>query len=158
MRVRFECAGRAARLSALFFLATALSAAIAAQTPAPLVGTWTFNPAKSTNNTGPLAFRRATCRIETSDAGVRVIYDIVRVRGGVTHTEWTGRLDGRDYAVQGIDAVVTNAYTRIDDRTYDIAQRVDGTLVVTARMTVSADGRTLTTTTPTTTTVYEKEN
>ena len=132
---------------------------MAAQAPVPLVGNWTFNPAKSTAVSGPLAFKRATCRIEPWEDGVRVIYDIVRARGGVTHTEWSGRLDGRDYAVEGVDAVVTNAYTRIDDRTYAVVQRVDGAIVVTARMTISPDGKTLTTTipgTPATTTVYDQ--
>ena len=32
--------------------------------------------------------------------GIKVVYDMVRPRGGVTHMEWTGKLDGMDYAVQ----------------------------------------------------------
>ena len=42
--------------------------------------------------------------------------------------EWTGRFDGKDYAVQGIDYVLTNAYNRIDDHTYEITVKVDGAM------------------------------
>jgi succinyl-CoA synthetase beta subunit len=65
----------------------------------------------------------------------------------MTHLEWTGRLDGQDYPIQGIDEVLTNAYTRVDDRTYDIVVKVDGSRVATARIAIAADGKTLTTVT-----------
>ena len=35
------------------------------------------------------------------------------------HLEWTGKFDGNDYPVQGVEVVLTNAYRRVDDRTYD---------------------------------------
>ena len=76
-----------------------------------------------------------------------VTYDMVGVRGGVTHLEWSGRFDSEDYAVQGSDAMLTNAYRAIDDRSYEIVVRVDGRLAATATVTVSPDGRTLTVTT-----------
>ena len=72
------------------------------------------------------------------------VYDMVGTRGGVTHIEWTGRFDGRDYPVQGVDYVMTNAYQRIDDRGYEITVKVDGRPAATTRATVSADGNTLT--------------
>jgi hypothetical protein len=91
---------------------------------------------------------------------------MVGIRGGVTHTEWTGKFDGKDYAMQGVDYVMTNAYRKVDDRNYEIAIKLDGVLTATARVTVSADGRTLrvaseersaTGQTKTTTTTYEKQ-
>lgn len=138
------------------------SALVAAQ-PAPTwFGNWTYNAGKSSPPVGPLPFKRATCRIEPWRDGVRVVYDLVRVRGGITHLEWVGKVDGRDYAVQGVDAYVTNAYQRVDDRTFDIVQKVDGNAAVTARMTLSPDGATLTTITPgasgqSTTTVFDRQ-
>jgi hypothetical protein len=41
---------------------------------------------------------------------------------------------------------MTNAYRRLDDRSYAIDVKVDGTPVATATASVSADGRTLTVT------------
>ena len=41
---------------------------------------------------------------------MKVIYEMVHPRGGVTHLEWMGRIDGKDYPLQGIDAFVTYAY------------------------------------------------
>ena len=69
------------------------------------------------------------------------------MRGGITHLEWTGKFDGTDYPVQGVEVVVTNVYRRVDDRTYEVVQKVDGEVSVTARMAVSPDGKTLTTVT-----------
>jgi hypothetical protein len=97
---------------------------------------------------------------------MKVTYDMVGVRGGITHLEWTGRLDGHDYPLQGVDDVLTNSYTRIDDRTYDIVLKADGVKAATARVSISPDGRTLTTVTTSrnaggrsvsTTTVYERQ-
>ena len=44
---------------------------------------------------------------------MKVVYEMVHPRGGVTHLEWMGKLDGKDYQLQGIDAFVTYAYTQI---------------------------------------------
>src|SRR5262245_33212423 len=85
-------------------------AGVRAEAPPLLVGTWHFNPAKSTANADLVPFRRGTCRIETWEDGFKVTYDLVRMRGGITHLEWTGKADGMDYAVQGVEVDVTNAY------------------------------------------------
>lgn len=75
---------------------------------------------------------------------MKISYDMVGIRGGVTHVEWNGRFDSKDYPVQGIDYVMTNAYTRIDDHTYSIVIKRDGQISATVRVTISPDGRTLT--------------
>jgi hypothetical protein len=69
---------------------------------------------------------------------------MVGTRGGVTHLEWTGAFDGRDYPVQGLDYVMTNAYARIDATSYSILVKVDGIPQATTRVSVSPDGNTLT--------------
>ena len=83
-------------------------------------------------------------RIEPSDDGLRVVYDMVRRRGGVTHMEWSGRFDGRDYPVQGIDYVLTNSYRTLSERSYQIVVRVDGREAAVATAVVSADGSRMT--------------
>lgn len=110
---------------------------------APWVGTWEQDFERSTRRDGPAPYKRVTLRIEPAGDGLAVIYDMVGVRGGVTHLEWTGRFDGRDYPVQGVDYVLTNAYRRLDDRSYEIAVKVDGQLAATATTSVSADGDTM---------------
>jgi hypothetical protein len=118
-----------------------------AQVPPAWLGTWTLNVGKSTYVPGPPPYRRGTFAVRAQGDEVTVVYDLVRPRGGVTHMEWTGRFDGRDYPVQGVEAVVTNAYVRLDDRTYDIVVKLDGRVTATSRVVLSADGRTMTTTT-----------
>ena len=137
---------------------------LAAQAEAPWLGAWKLNPAKSTTNSD--RYKRVTLKIEPSEDGLRVAYDMVGTRGGVTHLEWTGKFDGRDYAVQGVDYVLTNAYSLVNDRSYQIVIKVDGAVAATAKVEISPDGKTLTTLTTeknaqgqtaNTTTVYDKQ-
>ena len=69
---------------------------------------------------------------------------MVGVRGGVTHWEWTGMIDGKDYPLRGVEEVVTNAYTRTGDRSYTVTFKVDGRTTTTNNIVISADGRTMT--------------
>jgi hypothetical protein len=91
----------------------------------------------------PWPYQQVTLRIEPQDDGLRVVYDMVRRRGGITHMEWSGRFDGRDYPVQGVDYVLTNAYRKLSDRSYEIVVRVDGREAAVATAVVSSDGGTL---------------
>jgi hypothetical protein len=111
------------------------------QTQETLFGTWRLDSAS-----GPSAYSRVTCKIEPWQDGLRVIYDMVGTRGGVTHWEWSGKLDGKDYPLQGVEEVITNAYTRIDERTYGVAFKVDGRTTTTTKIAISPDGKTMTVT------------
>lgn len=138
---------------------------LAGREQAPFWGTWNQNLTKS-NERSESPYKRVTSRIEPWEDGLRVTYDMVGKRGGVTHLEWTGRFDGRDYPMRGVDNILTNAYRRIDDRTYEIVIKVEGNLRATARVVVSSDGNTLQVATEsraaggqtvTTTAIYEKQ-
>ena len=142
-----------------------LSVPVSAQVDAAWLGEWRLNLTRSSYDPGPAPYVRASYQVERHGDGIRVVYEMVRPRGGVTHLEWTGRFDGQDYAVQGVEEPVTYAYRRIDARTYDVATKVDGQPAATSRAALSADGRSITTTTTgrdgrgtevTTVTVYEK--
>ena len=96
---------------------------------------------------------------------MKVVYDMVHPRGGTTHLEWQGRIDGKDYPLQGIDAFVTYAYKQTSPGVYETVVKMGGPVAAKSRVTVSADGNTMTTTTKgvdssgrpvTTVTVYEK--
>jgi hypothetical protein len=138
--------------------------ATAAEPQAAWVGKWKLDPAKST--TASDRYKRVISTIEPWEGGLRVSYDMVGRRGGVIHMEWTGKFDGKDYPVEGVDYVLTNAYTLIDDHNYEIVLKSEGVPVGNAHVQVSADGKTLTAVTTergprgqsvTTTAVYKKE-
>jgi hypothetical protein len=125
----------------------------------PWFGSWALNVQKSTYD-GPPPYRRASCAIEPWNDGLKTICDMVRMRGGVTHLEWAGRFDGKEYPVQGVEEYVTYAYTRVDERSYDVVVRLDGMIAGRSRVTISPDGGTMTTVTTqgksVTTSVYER--
>lgn len=113
-----------------------------------LFGTWRVNLAESTFAAGA-PYRRVTCKIAPWEDGLKVIYDIVGTRGGVTHWEWMGKLDAKDYTLQGVEVVVTNAYTQIDERTYTTVIKEDGRVTTTSKITISADNKVMTVTSAT---------
>lgn len=119
-------------------------------------GVWQLDVQHSEWKTGLPPYARGTWKIQPDGDGVTMVYDLVGIRGGVTHMEWNGKFDGADYMLQGADAVVTYAYTPVDERTVDLIVKVDGNITTRGRLTLSADGRSLTSMTPTTRTVYVK--
>ena len=134
--------------------------ALSAGAQAPWIGTWKLDPVRSTAASD--RYKRVITRIEPSGDGLKVTYEMVGTRGGVSHLEWTGKIDGKDYPVEGIDSVLTNAYTLLGDRSYRIVVKVEGVVAESAVVEVSADGKTLTSTTTrkggaTTLSVYEKQ-
>ena len=148
-------------------LATAAPAQrTAAQVPSAWFGTWKLNIARSMYDPGPPPYKRAFYTIEPWQDGLKVTYEMVYPRGGVAHLEWTGKLDGRDYPLQGLDEAMTYTYTPRADGSYGVDVKVDGRLVASSTIVLSDDGRTMTTTTRgrnasgrqvTTITVYEKQ-
>jgi hypothetical protein len=135
-----------ASLPALLLLAS-LVAPVDGQERAPWFGMWVRDERPRASRFETPQYKKVTTRIEPWDGGLRVVYDMVRARGGITHLEWTGRFDGNDYPVQGVDYVLTNAYRPIDDSSYEIVIKVDGKPVATAVAVVSPDRATLTVTT-----------
>jgi hypothetical protein len=127
-------------------VAAALAVTLDAQ-QAPWFGTWQLEQPQTASRFETPVYKKVTLRIEPWQDGLRVVYDMVRTRGGITHVEWQGRFDGRDYPVQGMDYYLTNAYRTIDARSYEIAVTVDTRMAATATAVVSPDGGTLTVTT-----------
>ena len=89
-------------------------------------------------------------------------YDMVRTRGGVTHMEWDGRFDGKDYPVEGLPYFLTNAYRQLDERSYEIVIKREGATAAIAMAIVSGDGSAMTVTTvetegATSTAVYRRQ-
>lgn len=134
-------------IARLLLLVVLLQPRLAVAQDSPWVGTWHLNVEKSTSQPGPLPYRRGTWSIAAAGTDVKMVYDLVGVRGGVTHMEWAGNFDGKPYRLQGPDTIVDYAYTRVDERTLDLTVLVDNTPAVRGRVTLSPDGRTITATT-----------
>jgi hypothetical protein len=133
-------------LAALF----AVSATARTQSPDPgvMIGTWKTNLAKSTYSPGPKPTVATTRKTETAPGGLfKTTTDGTNAQGQPTHTETVYGLDGKDNPVTGAQAPnTTAAYKRIDSRTFEVTNKVDGKQTTTTRVVISADGKTTTAT------------
>jgi hypothetical protein len=109
------------------------------------MGTWKLNEAKSMF--GPGAPKNATVVYEAAGYNVKVTVDGTDKDGTPTHTEWTGKFDGKDYPVTGDPNSDARSYTKIDDRTLGFNAKKGGKVTTSGRIVVSADGKSRTVTT-----------
>jgi hypothetical protein len=110
------------------------------------MGTWKLNETKSKITAG--SPKNTTVVYAAMGDGVKVTVDGVDKDGKPTHNEWTGKFDGKDYAVTGDPMSDMRSYTKVDDKTTDIAVKKGGKTTITGHLVLAADGksRTLTTT------------
>ena len=108
------------------------------------MGTWKLNEAKSKIGAG--APKNTTVVYEAAGDSVKVTVDGVDGEGKPSHHEWTGKFDGKDYAVTGDSTADTRSYKRMDAHTLALTNKKDGKPTLTGRITVSADGKTRTVT------------
>jgi hypothetical protein len=109
------------------------------------IGTWKLNEAKSTF--APGAPKNHTVVYETAGYNVKVTVDGTDSDGKPTHTEWTGKFDGKDYPVTGDPNSDARSLKKIDDRTLELTVKKGGNITTTGRIVVSADGKSRTVTT-----------
>jgi len=112
---------------------------------ASLAGTWKLNVAKSKYSPGP-APRSSTLKWERVAGGFKFTVDQVNAQGQATHTENTEKDDGSEAQVQGAQSPTTRFLRRIDDRTYEDGDKVNGKPTVSRRLVIAQDGKTLTVT------------
>jgi len=149
-------------LASLVGIFAGLAVAFAAE---PQIGTWKLNESKSKFEPGATKNHTVTYAPAPGDM-VKVTVDGVDKDGKAEHNEWVGKYDGKDYPVKGVAAYSTRAYTKVDANTLDMVIKRDGKVVVTGKITVSADGKSRTVTTVATdpkmtamnnTAVYDKQ-
>lgn len=130
----------------------------------PYIGTWKLNEAKSKIGAG--AAKNHTVVYEAAGDNLKVTVDGVDASGKPSHSEWTGKFDGKDSPVTGDSTADTRAYKTVNDRTVTFNQKKAGKVTMTGRIVVSADGKTRTVTTSatdakggkvTSTAVYDKQ-
>jgi hypothetical protein len=111
----------------------------------PHMGTWKLNEAKSKFTPG--ATKNHTVVYEAAGDSVKVTVDGVDGDGNPSHNEWTGKFDGKFYAVTGDPTSDMRSYRKINNHTMALTGKKGGKVTVTGRIVVTANGRTRTVTT-----------
>ena len=119
----------------------AVAAALAAD---PNMGTWKLNEAKSKLAAG--VTKNNTVVYEAAGDNVKVTIDGTSGDGKAVHSEWTGKFDGKEYAVTGDPTSDMRSYTRVNANTLAFAGKMGGKVSISGRIVVSADGKTRTVT------------
>jgi hypothetical protein len=83
---------------------------------------------------------------EAAGDNVKVTVNGTDEDGEPTHNEWTGKFDGKDYAVTGDPTSDMRAYKKVDAHTLRITMKKDGKVTMTGKIVVSADGKSRTVT------------
>jgi hypothetical protein len=148
-------------LASFFVCCFAVAVAFAAD---GFMGTWKLNEAKS--KISPGAPKNSTVVYEAAGDNIKVTIDGVGADGKPSHSEWTGKYDGKDYPVTGDAASDARSVTRVDEHTLHAVAKKDGKTTLTAHIVLSADGKTRTVTTTSTdakgakvtnTAIYDKQ-
>ncbi len=111
----------------------------------PQMGTWNLNESKS--KLAPGGGKNTKVTYEAAGDQVKVTVDGVDAEGKATHNEWTGKFDGKDYAVTGDPNFDMRAYKQVNDHTLDMTLKRGGKVVGHGKIVVSADGKARTVTT-----------
>ena len=129
----------------------------------PQMGTWKLNEAKSKIAAG--SPKNSTVAYAADGDNIKVTVDGTDANGKSTHNEWTGKFDGKDYAVTGDPSSDTRSYKKIDAHTIALTLKKDGKVTTSGRIVVATDGQSRTVTTTgtdakgkkfTSTAVYDK--
>ena len=110
----------------------------------PQMGTWKLNEAKSKFTPG--ITKNTMVVYEAAGDQVKVTSNGVDAKGKPTHTQWTGRFDGKNYPITGDLNSDARSYKKIDDRTLGMTIWNHGRVTGTGRIAVSADGKSRTVT------------
>ncbi len=108
----------------------------------PNMGTWKLNEAKSKFSPG--SSKNQTVVYEAAGNQVKVTVDGVDGNGQPTHNEWTGKFDGKYYAVTGDPTSDMRSYRRINSRTLALRAKKGSKIALTGTITVSRNGKTRT--------------
>jgi hypothetical protein len=117
------------------FCALAVTVCVAAD---PQIGSWKLNESKS-----KLTGSAKNTLVVYSEAGdsMKVAIDGVDSAGKTFHSEWTGKIDGKDYAVTGDSASDMRAYTRVNPNHLNFVSKSGGKVTLQGTVIVSADGK-----------------
>jgi hypothetical protein len=104
----------------------ALAIAVAAQSPEPWLGTWKANIANSSFSPGPAPQSQVTTWESLGGGQFKSTNVTVDVKGQSTRNETITRFDGADAPMKGPAVPTTRAYKRLDSRSFEYVQKVNG--------------------------------
>lgn len=110
-----------------------------AQKSDALMGTWKLNEAKS--KLAPDGQKNNTVVYEQAGDSIKVTIDGTDSSGKPTHTEWTGKLDGKDYPVTGDPNSDTRSYERRTVHKTGFTAKKDKKVTITGTIITSVDGK-----------------
>jgi hypothetical protein len=110
----------------------------------PNLGTWKLNEGKSKFGEG--APKGETVVWATVGDQVKVTVDGTTADGKKLHTEWTGKMDGKDYPLTGDPTFDTRAFKMSGENTTEITSKKDGKVTGTGTIVVAPDGKSRTVT------------
>ena len=131
------------RTCALTFVLCLLAAAVCFADDAQL-GTWKLNDAKSKLAAG--LPHNTTVVYEAASDGIKVTIDGTDRDGKPTHSEWTGKFDGKDYPVTGDPNADARSYMKVNERTLRTTNKKNSKVTVTGQIVITADGKSRTVT------------
>jgi hypothetical protein len=130
-------------MKARMFLFTAvLCLAGTALAQSPQMGTWKLDEAKSKIPAGMV--KNSTVVYAADGDNIKVTTDGTGADGKPTHTEWTGKFDGKDYPITGDPTADARSYKVVDDHKLDMTGKKNGKVVNNGHVEVSKDGKTRT--------------
>ena len=119
-----------------------------AQAAEAWAGVWKLNVERSKYDLTP-APRSGVTTLELTPDGWRLTADGIDARGLPTRADTRVRFDGRDYPIgAAANVIVTWAFSKIDDYTYEMVTKANGNVTSTTRTVISQDRNTRTSTTP----------
>ena len=110
----------------------------------PFMGTWKLIDAKST--LAPGMPKNNTVVYEAEGIDFKVTTDGIDGAGNSTHSEWTGKFDGKDYPVKGDPNQDSRSYKRKGIHELDFRVKKGTKVTTTGRIVVSDDGKSRTVT------------
>jgi len=119
----------------LAFCVVGAAVAIAAN---PQIGTWKLNESKS--QLPGVARNNLVVYTEAGD-NVKVAIDGVASDGKTYHSEWVGKLDGKDYPVTGDSQTDARSYKVVNASTLAFETKKAGKVLLSGTIVVSADGK-----------------
>ena len=108
------------------------------------MGSWKLNEDKSTFSPG--APKSTMVVYEAAGDSVKVTIDGTSGDGTPTHTEWTGKFDGKDYPVTGDSNSGTRSYVKVNAHTLKFKLKSGDKVTLSGTIVTATDGKSRTVT------------
>ncbi len=108
------------------------------------IGTWKLNEAKSKFSAG--SPKSTSVTYEAAGDDIKVTIEGIGFDDKPTHTEWTGKFDGKDYPATGDANQGMRSYTKVNDNTLKFKIKNGEKVILSGTIMIAADGKSRTVT------------